>query len=364
MPEMPAPCRRGAAGRARVLLVAAAVLLAAAGAGMPGPFGATPAQAQAVPTPPGGGPMGPRLRGDPTRFNDSIVRIVSRAISGANSAETLGPQRVGTGVIIGERLVLTIGYLLLETEQVEVTTPAGKRLPATVAAYDHGSGFGLVRTLLPMDGRALELGDSDTIAERQRLLTIGQGEPEATELMVLSRKPFAGAWEYLVERPIFTFPPVNNWSGAALITEDGKLVGIGSLIVQDAASGRAGVPGNLYVPVNLIKPIMADLLANGRRTSGVQPWIGVATEVVRGHLMVVRVSRNSPAEGAGLDAGDIILSVGNEKVTDMAEFYRRLYAAGPAGTTVTLKILKGGDVREVKVKSMDRMDSLRRPSGV
>jgi S1-C subfamily serine protease len=293
-----------------------------------------------------------------------VVKVEARALDGATSASSLGARRSGSGVIIDERLVLTIGYLLLEVESVEVTTASGRKVPGTVAGYDHTSGFGLVRTALPMDGKRIELGDSDRVAERQKVLTVGQGEDEATELLVLSRKPFAGSWEYLLERPIFTFPPVNNWSGAALIAEDGRLVGIGSLIVNDAAGDRQGVPGNLFVPVNLLKPILGDLLANGRRSSPVQPWLGLTTEVVRGHLMVVRVSKSGPADQAGVDPGDIIMGVGGEKVADQADFYRRLWKLGPAGTEVKLRVLKGGDVRELPVKSIDRMEVLAKPTGV
>ena len=238
-----------------------------------------------------------------TRYVSSVVKVDTRAVDGAASTATLGARRSGSGVIIDERLVLTIGYLLLETDAVEVTTASGRKLPGSVAGYDHATGFGLVRTVLPLDGQRLELGDSDRIAERQKVLTVGQGEREATELLVVSRKPFAGSWEYLIERPIYTFPPVNNWSGAALINEDGRLVGIGSLIVNDASGERQGVPGNLFVPVNLLKPILGELLADGRRRSQVPPWLGMSTEPVRGNLMVTRVSRGGPAEQAGVPLG-------------------------------------------------------------
>ena len=194
---------------------------------------------------------------DPARFNGTVVRVEAEIVPDGQTAQSLGRKRSGSGVILDEHTVLTIGYLVLEAEQVSVTTPDGRRAPANVAGYDHASGFGLLRTLVPIGGRALELGDSDAVQVRQKVLTLGQGETEATELLVLSRKPFAGSWEYLLERPIFTFPPVDNWSGAALIDQDGKLVGVGSLIVSDAASERRGVPGNLFVPVNLLKPILA-----------------------------------------------------------------------------------------------------------
>jgi S1-C subfamily serine protease len=302
--------------------------------------------------------------GDLTRFNTSVVRIDTRVPSDATSVQSLGAERVGTGIILDDRTVLTIGYVALEADAVMVTTASGKRIPASVAGYDHATGFGVIRTAVSLDGKAMALGDSDKVAEKQRVLTLGHSEPEATEIYVLSRKTFSAGWEYLIERPIFTFPPVNNWSGAALIADDGSLIGVGSLIVNDAAQGRNGVPGNLWVPVNLLKPILSDLLARGRRTDGVQPWLGMTTENVRGNLMVTRVARNGPAENAGITAGDIVVGVSGEKVGEQADFYRKVWRTGPAGSVIALRVLKGGDVREVSVKSVDRSDTLRKATGI
>ena len=354
-PTGPSASSRRMRRRAATVLAAAAVLVSGAASAQWVPPAMQPVQS--LPRPSG-------AMGDLTRFNASIVRIDAKVPSDATSAQSLGADRVGTGIILDERTVLTIGYLTLEADAVMVTTSNGKRIPANVAGYDHATGFGLVRTVLPLDGKPMPLGDSDRVRERQRVLTLGQGEPEATEIFVLSRKPFTGSWEYLLESPIFTFPPVNNWSGAALIGEDGGLIAVGSLIVNDAASGQQGVPGNLWVPVNLLKPIMADLLANGRRTADVAPWLGVTTENVRGNLMVVRVARNGPAEAAGLAPGDIVVGVGGEKVADQAEFYRKVWRSGPAGAVVTLKVIKNGDVRDLPVKSIDRADFLRKATGI
>jgi S1-C subfamily serine protease len=302
--------------------------------------------------------------GDLQRFNSSIVRVNAKVPEDAGSSQTLGPDRVGTGIILDARTVLTIGYVTLEADAVMVTTASGKRIPASVAGYDHATGFGLVRTAVPLDGKPLPLGDSDAVSEKQKVLTLGHGEPEATEIFVLSRKPFAAGWEYLIERPIYTFPPVNNWSGAALITADGTLVGVGSLIVNDASPSQKGVPGNLFVPVNLLKPIMADLLANGRRSAGVQPWLGMTTEDVRGNLMVTRLARNGPAENAGVNVGDIVVGVGGDRIGEQADFYRKVWKVGPAGANIPLRLLKGGEVREVTVKSIDRFDFLRKATGI
>jgi S1-C subfamily serine protease len=337
-----------------------------AGLAGPGPAAAAdggravPVQSGAPRLPPPSGNLG-----DLTRFNPSIVRLDTKVPEDATSAQSLGGSRFGTGIILDERTVLTIGYLTLEADAVMVTTASGKRIPASVAGYDHATGFGLVRTVLPLDGKPMALGDSDRIKEKQRVLTLGQGEPEATEIFVLSRKPFAAGWEYLIESPIFTFPPVNNWSGAALISaEDGRLIAVGSLVVNDAASGQPGVPGNLWVPVNLLKPIMADLLAKGRRGDGANPWLGMTTESVRGNLMVVRVARNGPAEAAGVSPGDVVIGVAGEKVGDQAEFYRKVWKVGPAGATIPLRVLKDGDVKELAVKSIDRSDFLKKATGI
>jgi S1-C subfamily serine protease len=301
---------------------------------------------------------------EPFALLSSVVRIEAKAAQGAESARSLGAQRSGTGVLLDQTTVLTIGYLLLEAEELVMVTPSGKRIPGNVAGYDAVSGFGLVQSVLPLDGQPPELGDSDAVKEMERVLTLGHGEGLPTELLVVSRKPFAGSWEYVLDSGIFTYPPVNNWSGAALISADGKLVGIGSLLVNDAAADRQGVPGNLYVPVNILKPILKDLLATGRRAGPPQPWLGVSTEFVQGNLIVSRVTPGGPAEQAGLAAGDIIVSVGGERVANQAEFYRHIWKLGPAGVTVPLRVLKSGDVQDVPVKTIDRMSTLRKPQGV
>jgi len=301
---------------------------------------------------------------NPFALLSTVVRVEAKAAREAESASSLGARRSGTGVLIDKSTVLTIGYLLVEADELELVTPGGKRIPASVAAYDPVSGFGLIHSILPLDGQPLELGDSDRVTEMQRVITLGHGEGMPTELLVVSRKPFAGSWEYVLDSAIFTFPPVNNWSGAALISAEGKLIGIGSLLVNDAASDRPGVPGNLYVPVNLLKPILKDLLATGRRAGPAQPWLGVSTEVVQGNLIVSRVTRGGPAEKAGLAVGDIIVGVGEERVNNQTDFYRNVWSQGPAGVTVPLRVLKSGDVQEVAVQTTDRMSVLRKPQGI
>jgi S1-C subfamily serine protease len=150
-----------------------------------------------------------------------------------------------------------------------------------------------------------------------------------------------------------------NWSGAALVGPDGKLLGVGSLIVRDATNGDAGLPGNMFVPIDTLKPILTDLIKNGKRAGPERPWLGIAADEVQGRLLVSRVSPDSPADKAGVKPGDIILGVGSESVKTQADFYRKVWSQGAAGCDIPLKVLQDIDIKEVSVHSIDRGDYFR-----
>lgn len=290
----------------------------------------------------------------------AIVRVRTKAVQGARSAATLGMQREGSGALVRDGYVATIGYLVIEAESVEVTGTDGRSVPAAVAGYDHASGFGLLRLLAPLGGKPLPLGDAEALAEREAALVARHGGRDGVSVAyVVSRRPFAGSWEYHLDSAIFTYPAVAEWSGAALINARGQLVGIGSLIVNDAAGTGTASPGNMFVPVNLLGPILDELIANGRRAGPVRPWLGLNTEELRGRLFVTRVSPEGPADRAGLKSGDIVIGVGDEAVSSLAELYGRIWSRGPAGTEVPLKVLQGAQVREVTVRSIDRLEYFR-----
>jgi S1-C subfamily serine protease len=293
---------------------------------------------------------------------NAAVTVKAKAIANARSIKTLGEERTGAGVLIApEGLVLTIGYLILEADQVEVTTARGRTLPATVVAYDHATGFGLLRPIGPLDVKPIRLGSSANVESLDRLMTVGGGgEESVTVATVVSRRPFAGYWEYMLDDAIFTSPPRPDHSGAALINKDGELVGIGSLFVMDAASPGERLPGNMFVPIDLLKPILAEMIRTGRQKGGMRPWLGVSSLEEDGRIKVMRVSDDGPAAEAGLTPGDIILSMGGEKLETLPDFYRRLWAAGAPGVEVQLKVLHGTEIRDVKVKSIDRAQLIRR----
>lgn len=296
----------------------------------------------------------------PEEVLSAVVEVQARAPADARSAATLGTQRRGTGVLIREGLVLTIGYLVIEAEQIQVTGADGRTLPATLAAYDHATGFGLLKVIGPMAGKPLPLGDAVKLTERTRALAVSALSPQGPQLVtVVSRRPFAGSWEYRLDSAIYTYPPVPEWSGAPLIGGTGELLGIGSLIVPDAGGPGTQSPGNMFVPVDILRPILEGLIANGKRSGPQQPWLGLNAEEFRGRLYVSRVSPESPAERAGIKAGDLVLAVGEDDVATLAQFYQRVWARGAAGVDVPLRLLQGSRIRDLRVRSIDRNEYFR-----
>jgi S1-C subfamily serine protease len=290
----------------------------------------------------------------------AVVGVSARIQPNARSAASLGAQRRGTGVLVREGYVLTIGYLVIEAESIQVTGADGRTVPATLAGYDHSSGFALLKVIGALSAKPLPLGDSAALAEREPAMVVTAAARDSPSLVyVVSRRPFSGNWEYLLDSAIFTYPPVMDWSGAPLIGAGGDLLGIGSLIVPDAGGPGTQSPGNMFVPVELLKPILAELIAKGRRSAPARPWLGVNADELRGRLFIDRVSPDGPAERAGLKSGDIVLAVGSEEVKTLADFYKRVWERGPAGAEVPLKVLQGTQVRDVTVRSIDRVEYFR-----
>ena len=288
----------------------------------------------------------------------SVVLLRATAPKDARSAATLGVQRQGSGIVIDNSgLILTIGYLILEAEGIEVIPADGKAVPAAMVGYDHTTGFGLVRASAPLSVKPIELGDSAGLPEREPVLIAGfDGVAPA---YVVSRRQFAGFWEYLLDSAIFTAPATVNWSGAALIGRDGKLYGVGSLVVTDAVKPQTYSPGNMFVPIDLLKPILGDLIDTGRVSGPARPWIGVNTQEMQGHLVVTRVTRDGPAEKGGLKVGDIILRIGGQQIAGQVDFYRKLWSKGPAGTEIPLSVLQGAQMKDFVIRSMDRAQHVR-----
>ncbi len=287
----------------------------------------------------------------------SVVKITVKAVPDARSSRTLGPQREGTGVVIDSSgLVLTIGYLVTEADTVELATADGRKFPANVVGYDNATGLGLVKSLKPLPIKPVDFGESAVSGLRDLVLIVGfDGVAPA---YIVSKRPFVGYWEYLLDEAIYTAPVTVNWQGAALLSKEGKLLGIGSLAVNDVL-GRGGVPGNMFVPIDTLKPVLGDFIANGKATTKPRPWLGITSQEIQGKVIVTRVTDDGPAADAGLQAGDIIVGLGGQSLAGQADFYQRLWKSGDAGVEVTLDVLKGAKVEAVKVKSIDRTEHFR-----
>lgn len=291
----------------------------------------------------------------------AVVKINAEIPPEARTAEFLGTKREGSGVVIdADGLVLTIGYLIMESIGASIQLGDGKAVQAHFVAYDHDTGFGLLRAASPLGVKPIELGSSKRLAERDQVLAASHGgETNIVGAYVVSRRDFAGYWEYLLPDAIFTSPPHLNFGGAALLDRNGQLVGIGSLIVPDAAEPGGNLPGNMFVPIDALKPIMGDLLSRGRRAAAPRPWLGINTQEFRSLLFVTRVSTDGPAHAAGIREGDVVLGVGGQPVQELAEFYRRLWSLGDAGVPVKLTLLRRSVPTDVTVKSIDRYAWLR-----
>ena len=291
----------------------------------------------------------------------SIVKVRSEVPPDARTARSLGTEREGSGVVIDSNgLVLTIGYLILEAMRAEVVGPSGKPVNAKIVGYDHNTGFGLLRVSKPLKITPMEFGKSAELSERDEVLVASHEGPESVlGAFVVSRRDFAGYWEYLLENAIFTAPPHKNYGGAALIGRDGHLLGIGSLIVQEAMPGRDEIPGNMFIPIDKLKPILADLIILGRSSAPPRPWLGIFSRAVAGRILVHRVSPGSPADQAGIRPNDMIVGVTGKETAGLADYYRKVWSLGNAGVDVPLNVLRGTRVHDFVVHSADRYKYLR-----
>ena len=290
------------------------------------------------------------------KFLDAIVEVRITVPKNARTAERFGTNRVASGVVIDKTgHVLTIGFQTIEAETVEIVGKEHKTVNAIVVAYDRNTGFGLLRATSPLQVTPMPFGSSSEVKKGDPVLAVSYGSSNAVQgVVVVERKEFAGPWEYLLKNAIFTAPPIDRFSGAALINRDGHLVGIGYLFSQLTIAGLGVVPTNMFVPIDLLKPILSDLKLSGSSKLPPRPWLGVRTQELYGRLIVERVTSGSPSEKAGIKTGDIILAVNKQDVHGMADFYRKVWSLGKAGVEVPLSILQGIQIRDIIVHSTTR----------
>ncbi|MBV9997113.1 MAG: serine protease [Caulobacteraceae bacterium] len=291
----------------------------------------------------------------------SVLALEAKAPPDAFSAETLGVERVGNAAVIGaEGLCLTIGYLITEAEDVILTTADGRGVPGYVLGVDSATGFGLVHALEPLGLPPLPLGDSRKLRTQERLIAAGGGGRKHALLgQLMGRGPFAGYWEYYLEDALYVAPAHPHWSGAALMNAAGELIGVGSLRVEQRTADGEVNPLNMFVPVEVLTPILADL-ARGKSATPPRPWLGVFAQEIGPHVVILDVSPRGPAAQAGLRRGDIVRAVGGASVTDLAGFYTQVWALGPPGVAVPVTIQRGEELVRADLRSVDRTLLLRK----
>ncbi len=290
-----------------------------------------------------------------------ITHLSSIVPSDASSAETLGTEGTGHGVVIDNGLVLTINYLITEAETLWLHLGDGRVAQGHPLAADTESGFGLVQALGSLDVEPLKLGSSAAARVGDRVVIGGVGgRTRSIAGHIAAKQEFAGYWEYALDEAIFTYPSHPNWGGAGLIAADGKLIGIGSLQIERLREGRTEHL-NMIVPIDLLKPIVGDLRKFGRVDKPARPWLGVISTEVDDKIVVVGVSPRGPASRAELKTNDVILAVNGGRIKSQIELYRKLWALGPAGVDVTLTLYRDGDTFDVTLTSVDRTRLQKRP---
>ena len=300
---------------------------------------------------------GPAEAVDAEKLFGAIVKVNVQAVPDARSSATLGAEREGTGVVIGDNgLILTIGYLIVEADEVSIVDSKGRTLAAQVVGYDHATGFGLLRTITPLDAMPVRFGDSAKIAEREPVMIASSGDDNVSFAFIVSKRAFAGNWEYALDQALYTSPPTLNWSGAGLFDRDGNLLGVGSLIVRDATDEEPRIPGNVFVPIDLLKPILADLVKSGRRAGPARPWLGVTADEMQGRLVVARVSPDGPADRAGVQPGDIILGRRRRDRPHAGRLLQESVGARRRGHRDSAEAAAGRRLKDVPVASIDRVE--------
>ena len=305
-----------------------------------------------------------------SRAHAAVVGIQVQVAKDARSAETLGQQRSGSGVVIdADGLILTIGYLILEAKNIQITTSDNKTLPARAVAYDQATGFGLIKTLLPLRVRPVPLGNIGDLKVGDALMAATGIQPNDTEAevkmtQIVSKRGFTGYWEYHIEAAVFTSPPIQDHSGSGLFNDRGQLIGIGSLFVMNAMGGNQQLPGNMFVPVDLLKPILGEMQRTGSTAKSHRPWLGLSSVEQNGRVQVIRVSKDGPAQMAGLEPGDVVLAVDGVKVATVEAFYKQLWSHLRPDSEISLTVLQGTEIKTITLKAVDRMSVMSKPEGI
>ena len=312
-------------------------------------------------------PKGIQPRQEELRFDldsalDAVVQLRSEIPEDAFTASILGTERAGNGIVIrDDGLVLTIGYLITEAQSIWLTTNRGVAVAGYPLAYDQVTGFGLVQPLGHLDVPALPRGSAASCAIGDDVIVIGHGgRAHALKAKIIGRREFAGYWEYVLDEALFTAPAHPQWGGAAVVGMNGRLLGIGSLLVEEALEGKQ-TQGYMIVPIDLLEPILDDMTKLGRPNRPPRPWLGMYATQANNQIVVGGLADAGPAQRAGIRQGDLVLEVAGQRVSSLADLFRKVWALGAAGSEIPLTLAREGSLLNVRLQSVDRNDILKKP---
>ena len=294
---------------------------------------------------------------------EALVSIRAHIPEDAMSAGLLGTERAGHGIRVrDDGLILTIGYVINEADEIWIGSHDGRAVPGFVVGNDFRTGLALIRPMMPLPGRSVPIGSSESlrIGEPVWIAGSGRADPQVVDAEIVAKQEFAGRWEYVLDEAIFTAPPHESWSGAALMDMAGRLCGVGSLVIQGFEADESAHTVNMFVPIDILTPVMDEISIRGRRSAPPRPWLGMLVHDDHDTLVVVGIYRDCPADRAGLRPGDVVLRVDGKPVHNLAHMFRTVWSLGDAGVDVPLLVLRDAQLQETTVKSAPRGDFLRK----
>ena len=294
---------------------------------------------------------------------EALVSIRAHIPEDAMSAGLLGTERAGHGIRVrDDGLILTIGYVINEADEIWIGSHDGRAVPGFVVGNDFRTGLALIRPMMPLSGRSVPIGSSESLRVGEPVWIAGSGraDPQVVDAEIVAKQEFAGRWEYVLDEAIFTAPPHESWSGAALMDMAGRLCGVGSLVIQGFEADESSHTVNMFVPIDILTPVMDEISIRGRRSAPPRPWLGMLVHDDHDTLVVVGIYRDCPADRAGLRPGDVVLRVDGQPVHNLAHMFRTVWSLGDAGVDVPLLVLRDAQLQETTVKSAPRGDFLRK----